>query len=223
MCGPSSQEKGIAGQQSNLSLLLQDHFNERFGAQSQILQNLNSMLTPIAEAGPDQQGFGANELAALNTQAGEGVGRNYAKATSALQNTLAARGGGNVYLPTGARGALQGTLASSAAGELSQEQLGITRANYAQGRSNWQQATGGLQALAGQYDPTGFSGQAQHGFESAFGMEHTINQEQSQKEMAIASGISSLAMGAATFGAGALAGNQGFDFQGGLSALSGRG
>src|SRR6266850_4933790 len=107
MCGPSSEEKGIAGQQQNLSTTLSSHFNERFGQQSQILQNLNNMLTPIAEAGPDQQGFGGQELAALNTQAGEGVGANYSKATQALQNTLAARGGGNEALPTGARAALQ--------------------------------------------------------------------------------------------------------------------
>src|SRR5712664_2439534 len=32
------------------------------GQQSSVLQNLNTMLTPIAEAGPDQQGFGAQEL-----------------------------------------------------------------------------------------------------------------------------------------------------------------
>jgi hypothetical protein len=222
MCGPSRQEKAIAGQQSNLAIMLSDHFNERFGMQSEVLKNLNDILTPIAEAGPDQQGFGKNELAALGTQAHEGVGRNYEKATRALQNTIAARGGGNVYLPTGARAALQGTLASSAASEMSQEELGITRANYAQGRQNWQQATSGLHALAGQYDPTAFSGQAQSGFSSAFSMADEIAKQQSQKEAAIAGGISSLAMGGASFGAGALGGG-GFDFAGGLQALTGKG
>lgn len=222
MCGPSGQEKNIQGQQQSLSTILASHFGERFGQQSQILQNLNNMLTPIAEAGPDQQGFGANELAALNTQSGEGVGRNYGKATQALQNTLAARGGGNEYLPTGARGALQGTLASSAANEMSQEQLGITRANYAQGRSNWQMATGGLSALANQYDPMSYAGGAQKGYDSSFGMADKISQEQNQATASIVGGIASLGMDAATFGAGALEGSQGFDFQGGLSALTGR-
>jgi len=107
ICGPSGQETAIAGQQQDLSTLLSSDFSQRFSQQSGVLQNLNSMLTPIAQAGPDQQGFGAQELAALNTQAGEGVGANYSKATQALQNTLAARGGGSEVLPTGARGALQ--------------------------------------------------------------------------------------------------------------------
>jgi len=130
MCGPSSQETAIAGQQQSLSTLLASNFSERFGQQSAVLQNLNTMLTPIAEAGPSQQGFGTPELAALNTQAAEGVGANYSKATQSLNNVLAARGGGSEVLPTGARGALQETLASSAADQMSKEQLGITEANY---------------------------------------------------------------------------------------------
>jgi len=223
MCGPSEREQSIEGQQSNLSTMLSSFFSERFANQSSVLQNLNNLLTPIAEAGPDQAGFGPQELAALNTQATEGVGANYAKATQALQNTLAARGGGNVYLPTGARASLQQSLATSAANESSKLSAGITEANYSQGRKNWQEATSGLNALAGEYNPTAFSGQAQSGFNSAFGMANTIAQQQSQEQASIAGGIASLGMDAVTFGAGALAGNQGFDFQGGLSALSGGG
>src|SRR5258708_14406268 len=141
MCGPSGQETAIAGQQQDLSTLLSSNFSQRFGQQSAVLQNLNNMLTPLAQAGPDQQGFGASELAALGTQAAEGVGANYSKATQALQNTLAARGGGSEVLPTGARAALQGTLASSAADQMSKEQLGITEANYGHSRKHWQDAT----------------------------------------------------------------------------------
>jgi hypothetical protein len=221
ICGPSGQEKAIAGQQQDLSTLLSSDFSQRFGQQSAVLQNLNNMLTPIAQAGPDQQGFGAQELAALNTQAGESIGANYSKATQSLQNVLASRGGGNEFLPTGARSALQETLASSAADQMSKEQLGITRANYGQGRQNWQEATAGLSALANQYNPGEFSGQAQKGFDSAFGMADKIQQEKNQQQMAIAGGIAALGMDAATFGAGALEGTQGFDFQGGLSKLSG--
>jgi hypothetical protein len=205
MCGPSGQEQAIAGQQQNLSTILASHFGERFGQQSAVLQNLNNLLTPISLAGPDQQGFGPQELAALNTQASEGVGANYAKASVALNNVLAARGGGQEFLPTGAAASLKGTLASAAADTLSREQSAITTANYGQGRQNWQQATAGLSALANQYDPTAFSGQSQSGYNSAFGMAHTINQEQSQKEAAIAGGIAALGLGAATFGAGGIA------------------
>jgi len=109
-------------------------------------------------------------------------------------------------LPTGARAALQGTLASSAADQMSKEQLGITEANYATGRQNWKEATAGLSALANQYDPTAFSSGAQKGYSSAFGMADQIQQEKNQEQTTIASGITSLAMDAATFGAGGMTG-----------------
>jgi hypothetical protein len=198
------------------------HYSERFGSQSQILQNLNNILTPIAQAGPDQQGMGPQELAALRTQATEGVGANYEKATRSLQNVLAARGGGREFLPTGAGAELQETLASEAARESSQAELGITRANYELGRQKWQQATAGLSSLGSQYDPTAFGSGAQKGFESSFGMADKISQEQNQATAGIIGGITSLGMDAATFGAGALGGG-GFDFAGGLQALTGKG
>src|SRR5260370_30875175 len=163
------------------------------------------MLTPIAQAGPDQQGYGPRELAALNTATGEGIGADYAKASQALNTTLAARGGGNEFLPTGARAALKGSLASAAANELSRANIGITEANYAQGRQNWGQATAGLNALAQEYSPNASASGAQGGFSSAFGMYDKIQQEKNQKEASIAGGIASLATGALTFGMGGLA------------------
>ena len=220
MCGPSHQEEAIAGQQQSLSTLLSSDFSQRFDQQSEALQNLSNMLTPIAEAGPDQAGFGANELAALGTQVGEGVGANYAKASQALNTTLAARGGGSEVLPTGASAALKGTLASSAANELSRQQTQITEANYATGRQNWQQATAGLNALAGEFNPGQFSGQAQKGFEDAFGEANQIQQEKGQETASILGGVAALGMDAATFGAGALEGTQGFDLRDGLAKLA---
>jgi hypothetical protein len=220
MCGPSNQQKGLAGAEQAFSTQLQANYNRNFAAQSDILQNLTRMFTPIAEAGPDQQGFGPQELAALNTQAGEGVGANYGKAAQSLNTVLASRGGGNEVLPTGADAALRGSLASSAASELSQEELGITRANYAQGRQNWSQATAGLDALSGQYNPNAIAGEATGANASAFGEATKVQEMQNQKEQAIAGGIASLAMGAATFGAGAMGGG---GIKGGLTALTGGG
>jgi hypothetical protein len=232
-CGPSNQEKAIAGQQLSLSTQLSQFFGTRFSQQSSVLQNLNNLLTPIAEAGPDQQGFGPQELAALHTQATEGVGANYEKATRALQNVLAAQGGGNEFLPTGAKGALQGTIATAGAAEQSRLDLGITEANYATGRKNWEEATRGLSSLANQYDPLGYAGGAQKGFDSSFNMADKISQEQNQAEASIYGGIASLGMDALTFGAGGMGNlggagtgtsfgeNIGNFFSGGVGALGG--
>jgi len=180
MCGPSRQEEQLQAQEQSLSTMMSAHYAERFGAQSDILQNLNNIFTPIAEAGPDQQGFGPNELAALRTQATEGVGTNYAKASRALNTTLAARGGGNEFLPTGGAAALRGQLASAAATQQSNEDLAITNANYATGRQKWGQAVGGLAALGSQYDPSQFGSLASGTNASAFGEASKITQEKNQ-------------------------------------------
>jgi hypothetical protein len=211
---------------------LQSDYRDRFGQQSAVLQNLNSTLTPIFQAGPDQQGFGAQELAALNTAAGEGVGQNYAKVGRALNNQLAARGGGNEVLPSGATANLKETLAEAGAAESSQLQNKITTANYAQGRKNWEEAASGLEALSRGYDPTAFSGQSIDANKNAFGEATQIQTMKNQKESAIAGGLTSLASSALTFGAGGLANlgagesfgeGVGDFFKGGLSALGGQG
>jgi hypothetical protein len=197
MCGASTQQTEIANEQQSLGSTLQSNYNQQFAAQSGVLQNLNNIYTPIAEAGPNQQGFGGQELAALNTQSGEGVGANYAKASQALNNTLGAQGGGNEYLPNGAQAALKGSLASSAANQLSQQQTQITEANYGQGRQNYNQATAGLQALGQQYNPTGFAGQATGANTAGFNEQMENSQETSQEFGEIAGGVGSL-MGGVT-------------------------
>jgi hypothetical protein len=219
------------GQQASLASTLQANYNQYFANQSEVLGRLNNIFTPIAQAGPDQQGFGAQELAALNTGAMEGVGANYTKASQALNTTLASRGGGNEFLPNGAKAALKATLASSAANEMSRQQQKITEANYAQGRKNFEEATAGLDSLAKVYSPTAIAEGAQEGFKSSFAMADKIQQERNQKQASIAGGITALGLDAATFGAGGLANlgtgesfgeGLGDFFKGGLSALGGK-
>jgi len=194
-CGPSSAEKRLAAKQEGLADTYSSAFRDYFGKQSAVLQNLSNIFTPIAQAGPDQQGFGSNQLAALHTQATEGVGTNYAKATRALQTNLSARGGGGEVLPTGSEAALKGQLASAAANEQSNADLAITNANYATGRQNWQQATAGLEALGQQYNPSSFGNLSNAGTEAAFKDQSQITQEQQAASASILGGITSLAGG----------------------------
>jgi len=193
MCGPSKQEGLIAGQAQNFTTMLNSNYQQNFGAQSAILQNLTNQFTPIAEAGPDQQGFGPQQLAAMTTQATQGVGQNYAAASRALAGQQAGQGGGGEVLPTGAAVAEKGQLASAAANQMSSEQLAITNANYAQGRQNWQSATGGLAALSQQYDPTAYAGQEIASGKQSFGEAQQVQEEKNQEQMAIAGGIASVA------------------------------
>ncbi len=207
MCGPSQQQQSLGASETSFANLLQANYSQNFGAQSQVFQNLNNIFTPIAQAGPDQQGWGPQEAAAVNTQIGEGVGSNYAKATQALNTQLSARGGGNEYLPTGSEAALQGGVAAAAANQQSSEQLGATEANYAQGRQNWQQATAGLNALGQEYNPNAIAGEGNQANQSAFGQATKIQDMKNQEQASIAGGIAGLAMapftgGTSLFGAG---------------------
>jgi len=183
------------------------------------------------EAGPSQQGFSPEELAAKNTQALNSTGANYSNAARAVQGQLSGRGGDS-GLESGIDQQIRGTLAGEAAGELSREQLGITDENFATGRKNFLNALSGESVLAKEFNPAEFSSQATNTLNSAFNESETIQKQQSAKEKAIAGGITSLATGALTFGMGGLgnldtagtssSGEQTKNFlSGGLNALSG--
>lgn len=231
MCGPKTTGMEMAqGKLANLTSLLTGNYNERFGQQTELLNNINSILTPIFEAGPNQTGMSAPELAALNTGAVEGVAGEYAKAGQALRNTLAARGGGNEFLPSGARASLESGLATQAAQETARQKQAITLQNYAQGRQNWAAASAGLNALAGLENPTPYADIAGNVGQSAFGDAQQIYNAKNAKYhnalKALATGITDVA----TFGMGGF-GNLGVDstfgenvgnfFSGGLNALKG--
>lgn len=162
------------------------------------MDSLNSSLTPIVNAGVNQQGFSPQELAAQNTQALNTTGGNYANAARALGGQLAGRGGDS-GLESGIDQQIKAGLASNAAGQLSNEQLGITQKNYETGRENYERAVGGLQQLSGDYNPTGYASQATSANNQAFSQENTIN-TQNQALTKDIYGMSIAALGAATGG-----------------------
>ena len=106
--------------------------------------------------------------------------------------------------------ALKSQLASSAAGQLSNEQLGITQADYAQGNQNWQRATGGLEALNNSYQSVAAGNSGTQANTAAFGEADEIAQQQAQEDQAIAGGITSVAMTGISGGLN-VAGGQGFN------------
>ena len=97
---------------------------------------------------------------------------------------------------------LKADLASRSAAELSQEQLGITEADYATGRSNFNNAVSGEEALAGQYNPVATGNLANNANNQAFSQADQINQESNQEQADIFGGIESLATTAIPFAKG---------------------
>ncbi len=231
--GPTKQQEGLTSRADTLAATMQQNYLQQFGAQSAIQQNLSNQLTPIANLGPNQQGFSPQELASLNTQAiNESVAaaRNAQIATSGV---LAGQGGGSASaVASGIQQQIAGTEASAAANQLASAQEAITQKNYDVGRSNFWNATQGEHALATTYDPSAYGKEAGTKTQSALGDANQIQQERQAAAFAtIALGMK--ALGAATsFATGGLGnldttGSSSFGeqagnfFSGGLGALAG--
>ena len=220
-CGPSDQQTQEAGAAQSLSQSMTAAFNDRLATQTGVLKNINNLISPIASAGPSQQGMSPQELAALNTTA---INTSAAATRNALQATrgaLAGRGGGGTSgLESGVDQSIEANIRSQGAQQLGAEETGIQKLNYDIGRQNFWQAQGGLQALAGEESPWQAGNEAVSSGQSAFQDATKIQDMKNQKQAAIAGAIASGAMDAASFGSGAMT-SQGFDLQGGLQALSG--
>jgi len=141
------------------------------------LSSLTKAFTPILAAGPGQEGFSAQELSTLRNQVSQGTANDYAQAITGVKQQLASRGGGDTFLPSGADAQILTQVATAAAQEKANQDLGITREDYAVGRQNWLTASNVLGSTAGLYNPTGFAGSANTAGNDAFGSATEINKE----------------------------------------------
>src|SRR6202022_40268 len=169
MCGGASNtQKNLSTSTGNFYTTLQGAYNQQFANQTNILANLHNAWTPILNGGPNQQGFSASELADLNSNAINRTANNYKFAAQQANENMAARGGGNTFAPSGAVDQVNADIATGAAQQLSSEQNQIDQANYAQGRKNFDAATGALSDVARQDNPLGFAGAAGNTGDQAF-------------------------------------------------------
>jgi len=228
--GPSTAMKTNAAQQQSLSNQLLADFGQRYGQQSQLFSTLQSAYSPIIAAGPGQQGFTSPVLAALNTQAINASGAAARNARQAAGNFSAGQNNTS-GLTSGIQKQIDASISSSAANQLATAQNNITQKNYELGQQNYWRAAGGIQALAGEENPTPYSGQANESLGQNFSQNTKINDEVNAQKAALAGGITGLALDAATFGAGGIAnlgagesfGEGASDFlKGGWSALGGK-
>lgn len=149
MCGPTGAQSQLQSGEVSFAKAMQDEYNTVFGQNQNILSDLTGSLSPIVAAGPSQQGFSAAENAALNTQATDQAAQNVKQVRQATNERMAAAGGGNTFLPSGAQEQINAGINTSAMNELSNERLGITEANYQAGRENWLNAVKDLETAPG--------------------------------------------------------------------------
>lgn len=209
MCGgPSTQQQSIAGQQQQFYSTLQSGYQQNFAQQSNILTSLQNSFQPILAAGINQYGFSQQENTAMMTQATTGVANQYQAANQATQQQLAATGGGNQFLPSGASSQLTQQNAQAAAQAESSAKLGVTEAGYAQGRQNYLAAAQGLGGAATALNPTAIASSANTGGSNAYGSAQQNATQSAQMMEAIGSGIGGLAstaLGAFATGGASLA------------------
>jgi hypothetical protein len=151
--GADASQTDLAKSQTDFYNTLKGDYAKQFGGKSAILNTLTTNLTPVVNAGPTQFGFAPGEVNALNSQAIEGTAQAYRHAQQALQNQQAARGGGNVYLPSGVDAQNAATLASNAANTTSNQLLDIQNRGYEQGNRNYNNAIAALGGTAQTYNP----------------------------------------------------------------------
>jgi hypothetical protein len=205
--GPSKQQVSLAAREDTLAATMAANYNQQFGAQSEILKSLTGQLTPIANLGPNQQGFSPEELAAMNTQAINVSGAATRNAQQATAGVLAGRGGGGTSgIVSGIDAQIRGSIASAGAQQLAGAQNEITQRNYQAGRENFWAATHGEHALAGLYNPTEYGNLASSTTQSALQDENQIQAARRASLMGpISLGMKALGAGL-TGGASLLAG-----------------
>ena len=202
MSGASSAQEQLQTEQMNFYQTLTNEYQTTFGENQSILKSLTASFSPILQAGINQKGFSDAELTALNSQAVTGTGQAYKQAQTAVGDKLAAEGGGNTYIPSGAKTQVQEELASSAAQNIGNQELGIQENDYATGRQNYLEAAGILGGVASQYNPTGYAGAATNAGSAAETTANQINQENNSWVNAVVGGVTGLAGAAATAYAG---------------------
>lgn len=167
-CGAPQGEKDLANQQSAFFNTLTQQAQSVFGNSSSVFRDLYSSFAPIVAAGPSQEGFSAPELSALQSQAITNTGQQYNNAKQAVGERIAAYGGGNIALPSGAAIGPQLSLAEAAANQTSSQLNNINIANWETGRQNWLNAASGLAGAPGVFNPaSGYSGTAVSGGNAA--------------------------------------------------------
>jgi hypothetical protein len=188
----SSAETNLANEQASFYKTLTSDYGEQFANQSAILSSITSAFKPILDAGIGQYGFTPQEDTSMRTQASDAIATNTANAQTALNENLAARGGGNTAAPSGATGQLEASLLSSEATNQANASNQITQAGYNTGRQNFLSAEGALTGAAGMYNPLGFAGATTGAGSSAFNMADTVNKENTAWEGALTGALTGM-------------------------------
>lgn len=209
MCGPSSAQQNLSAEQTNFFNELQSSYATNFGEQQGILSSLNSALSPILQAGPNQPGFSAAENAALT---GEAI-NSAAAANRNAQVVAGSSTGGNTGVTTGGQKQLEAGIASGTGEALSSNENAISLESAKLGRENFFGAEQGLAGVAGLENPVAYAGATNAAGGQAFNEATQIQNMKNQEQADVGGAVAGLAL--APFTGGMSLGSLGGLFGGG--------
>lgn len=196
MCGSSQNQNDINNAQIQFMDTLTAQYQQEFAQNQEILNTLTSSLQPIINGGPSQQGYSPQELAALNTEATQQAGQAYAQEEQAVNESMAAKGGGDLFVPSGATEQIDASLANSAETNLSNQKLNILQSDYQTGLSEYESAIGALSGVPGAIDTatTGAAGAVTNSSNAAASEANAIT-EANNSWMGLIGGVAGAALG----------------------------
>ena len=96
MSGPTGAQVELQDEQIQAYQQAQQMTAEQYANQQAIYGPLSAQFEKIFNAGPDQEGFSDAEKNTLDSQAVTGTAQNYKQAATAVNESLAGEGGGDV-------------------------------------------------------------------------------------------------------------------------------
>lgn len=167
MCGASSEQKQAQTAQANLATEQTEFYKELLAQQKEefapfkaILDHLSEIFKPILDKGIDQEGYTPEQKEELNTIATEDISTKLAQTRQAVAESSAAEGGGNEFMPEGAKQQVQAEIDTAAQTARTRNELAIDTESKQIGRQNFFAAAQELGQTAGMYNPVGFAGAA---------------------------------------------------------------
>ena len=211
--GPSAGENNAYDNQVGITNSMRSAFNQQYAQQQGVLSQLNGQIMRI-QSGNTGPGYGGAENAsniALIQNQGAAQARNAIQAERTQSAGVGGGGTSGLARSAAINRQISGGIEALAGANTSNQLIGEQAANYAQGRANATQAASGFQALAGDYTPSTYAGQASQSNQAQFGQADKINQEniaKSQSVLGLVEKGASLATGGLAGGFAALGGGE---------------
>jgi hypothetical protein len=152
MSGLNSAMQGLSSTATNFANTMTSQAKQVFGDVSGLFNSVTGSLGKIVAAGPGQQGWGAAETSAVNSQIVNNAATSARNEKSAVGNAVSAIGGGNTVSPSGLATAVNLQTNQAVEATKSQQEEQATVANFQQGNENYFKAINGEEAAPNMFN-----------------------------------------------------------------------